>query len=123
MQGVTTQPARPLDGMLYDEVFAVPGEGHIVDCVNPLTDRSCINGETLEEVRLRYPNAIRVTWEEWRAGQMERQNRPVSWSRVTEEQYREMLEVLPPVDWDGGSFMVGEASDHSYETGKPRFQA
>lgn len=107
----------------FTDIFAVPGENHIIDTVHPTTDRSTINGETLEQIRLRYPNAERMKWEDWRQEQITRQNTPVRWIRVTEREYIDMYEVLPPVCFSSSGFMVGEPHDHSHETGAPRFQA
>ena len=49
--------------MNYTHAFAVPGEDSIIDCINPNTGNSCINGETLEQIRLRYPKAEIVSME------------------------------------------------------------
>ena len=106
----------------FDLVFAVPGENSIIDCARP-DGRSQVYGETLDEVRQRHPNTVLMPWETFRAEQAARQNTPITWSRVTQKRYNEMLEVLPPAYWDSYGFMVGEACDHSYETGRPRFQA
>ena len=36
-----------------------------------------------------------------------------TWKEVDEERYWEMLEILPPIDWEmSRGFMVGEAWDH-----------
>ena len=42
-----------------------------------------------------------------------------SWERSTEQRYHEMLNVLPPREWKGRSFLVGEAYDHE----GPRYTA
>ena len=107
-----------------DQVFAVPGEYlSIIDIVNPETGRSRINGNTLEEIRQRYPTAVQMPWEEWRAGKIARQQTPITWTRVDDHRYRQMLEVLPPIDWTNGGFLVGEPADHCVSTGQPRYTA
>jgi hypothetical protein len=106
----------------FTEVFAVPGEGSIIDGIHPETGRSCINGETLEQVQARYPLAVRMPWEDWRQAQIAKQDTPITFTRTTERKYREMLEILPPAAWEGGAFLVGEPYDHSFATGRPRFQ-
>lgn len=40
--------------------------------------------------------------------------------KITAERYREMLEVLPPARWIGGSFLVGEAMSHD-DDGQARY--
>lgn len=106
-------------------VFAVPGQGHIIDTVRPgPCELSWINGETLEEIQQRYPGAVMVSMSAWLEEKAERQNRPVTWSAVSDEVFMKQLEVLPPVGWKGGGdFMVGEPSDHDARTGQPRYQA
>lgn len=107
----------------FTDVFAVPGHHNIVDTINPVTDRSSIQGETLDEVRQRYPNAERFTWDAWRASQITRQNTPIAWLPTAASEYDAMLNVLPPACHRAIGFLVGEPMDHSYETGQPRFQA
>lgn len=107
----------------FDEVFAEPGKGWIIDTVNRETGRSAINGQTLEEIQARYPDAVRVSFDDWRAARVAAQNTPIVWDEVSIEQYDEMLCVLPPAVMDGAGFLVGEPDDHSAETGAPRFRA
>lgn len=35
-----------------------------------------------------------------------------TWKRVSAERYEDLLNILPPIDFDGNSFLVGEAADH-----------
>jgi hypothetical protein len=37
------------------------------------------------------------------------------WEKTTQEEYTEMLEVLPPARWKGNAFLVGEPLTHSTE--------
>jgi hypothetical protein len=105
------------------KLYAVPGAHNIIDTINPHTGRTSVLGQTFEEVLAREPLAVCLTWEEWKAQQIERQQSPIRWAETTEPKYREMLEVLPPAFWVRGLFLVGEAMDHDYATGRPRFTA
>jgi hypothetical protein len=105
------------------EAFAVPGGDSLIDLVHPVTKRSTINGQTLEEIRKRYPDAQIVSIEEFSAAKAARQDAPVEWLETTEERYNEMLEVLPPAFYGNQGFLVGEPWDHHATTGQPRYQA
>jgi hypothetical protein len=104
-------------------VFAVPGQGHIIDVVNPATGRTWINGHDAVEIAAREPGAVLMTWETFLSAKAARQHTPIRWDPSTAEQYDEMLNVLPPVDWTGSAFMVGEPDDHDAATGAARFRA
>lgn len=119
----TVKTLRPITINDCVHVFAVPGESHIIDVVRPDTGRTWHYGRTLADVQAKEPAAVLMTWEAFRADQIRRQNTPIVWQRSTRDTYREMLGVLPPAAWHGGGFLVGEPYDHSYETGRPRFQA
>ena len=106
----------------FDLVFAVPGQNSIIDTVGD-DGRSQVCHETLEEVQRRYPDAVVMLFETWRTEQAAKQNTPITWARVSERRFNEMLEVLPPICWDSFGFMVGEACDHCFTTGRPRYQA
>jgi len=110
------QPAQP-------DVYAVPGRSSIIDTINPSTGRTAICGHTEAEVRAREPRAVRMTYADWQAAAVARQQGPIVWEATTREQYHEMLEILPPAVWIGGAFMVGEPMDHCFATGRPRFSA
>ena len=103
--------------------FAVPGADSIIDCINPETGRSWINGETLEQIRLRYPNAEVVSLDDYCEAKAKRQDTQIRWSETTEEIYHHILEVLPPACWISGGFLVGEPADHHAGNGQPRFDA
>lgn len=107
--------------MKIQECYAVPGEETIVDVIRPETGRSWINGETLDEIRLRYPGAEVVNFDDWCAAKASRQNTPITWEDSTKERYFQMLEVLPPAAQANEAFLVGEAMDHHVGTGRPRF--
>ena len=107
----------------FSEVWAVPGENHIIDTINPSTGLTTIFGKDAATVLAQEPNAVRMTWEAWRTEASARQQTPIHWEPTTEQQYREMLNVLPPAKWIGGAFLVGEPWDHDFATGRPRFAA
>lgn len=93
--------------------FYEPGALNIIDVVKA-DDRSQVNNETLEEIRLRYPKA--ELWDFDAAceavKQVQREAYVTAPVLITEERYMEMLEILPPVDWTrtsaGSSFKLAE---------------
>jgi hypothetical protein len=90
--------------------------------VNPETGLSHIQNENLEQIRLRYPEAQLVNFEQHVASIAAQQDaEPLFWKDVTEERYYEMLNVLPPAAMHAGAFLVGEPYDHHAGTGRPRF--
>jgi hypothetical protein len=107
------------------DVFAAPGSNSIFDVV--LSDgRSAINGLTLEEIqaRERNPAIVRMPFDDWRAQAAARQQAaPLRWLRTDRHTYMRMLEVLPPIAWDGAAFCVGEPYDHCFATGRARYMA
>lgn len=106
------------------EAFAVPGAQSLIDMINPHTGKSCCNNETLVEIRQRYPTAQVVKMDDWIDNKARMQDQPVTWELVTEEEFDEMLNCLPPATGGGGrGFLVGEPYDHHAKTGKPRYQA
>jgi hypothetical protein len=107
----------------FTHCFVVPGERSIIDGIHPDTGRSLVYGHTLEAIRERYPEAVIVPFEDWRAEQAARQDTPITWAPTTRAEYWRMLECLPPVVMTGGAFLVGEPYDHSFKTGAPRFSA
>ena len=119
----TDNKTKELSMMDCTHAFAVPGESNIIDTINPFTNKSWINNESLDEIRLRYPAAEIVEIVQWQADKARRQDTPIIWDETTQEQYDEMLCVLPPAFWERGLFLVGEPSDHHATTGRARFQA
>ena len=113
--------------------IAVRGASSMIDVINPETGRTWYANQTLDEIRARaangyatekdYDKAEVMTIEEFCNDKASRQDTPIEWHEITEEQYHDWLEVLPPIDWKGGKFLVGEASDHHALTGAPRYQA
>lgn len=117
---MNTCKLSPMDA---EQAFAVPGESSIIDVIHPTTGKSWIAGETLEEIRLRYPSAEVVNINDWQLQKAMRQDSPVLWNEITDGKYWEWLECLPPAIMFPNAFMVGEPSDHHALTGKPRYQA
>lgn len=107
----------------FTECYAVPGAGHIIDVINPATGLTFVNGKTEADVIAEYPDARRMQWSDWQAARAAEQQRAIFWDSVSEAIYERMLNCLPPVRWDGDSFMVGEPEDHCMATGAPRFRA
>lgn len=95
-----------------EPVFYVPGESSIIDAaIN--RDGTLVghySGETLDEIRLRYPGAEIGEWDVvYAAAEESCKTEPVE---ITEARFLEMLNVLPPVRWvrEGGaeSFKMSE---------------
>lgn len=105
------------------DCYAVPGEGHIIDVIDPTTGLTVHYGKNRAAVLAEHPTAIRQTVKAWTHAQMIRQRTPIIWDSTTAEQYQRMLECLWPADWYGGGFLVGEPDDHDWGTGADRFQA
>lgn len=94
----------------FTHVF-VQGPMICIDIVNPETGRSAVNHETLDEIRLRYPGAEIAEFHSWAAAK-ERAlcTEPVE---ITEDRFMEMLEVLPPQNWQRGKGCESfELSEH-----------
>lgn len=104
------------------KVVKIPGSRSIIDLLDA-SGRTQINGETIEQIRKRYPNAVVSTLGEHLWETFEAQNTPIHWAATTEEKYDEMLGALPPADTYKGGFLVGEPFDHCARTGRPRYEA
>ena len=105
------------------DCYAVPGEGHIIDVIDPTTGLTVHYGKDQAAVLAEYPTARRQTVKAWTHAHMILQRTPIIWDSTTAEQYQRMLECLPPADWFGGGFLVGEPDDHDVGNGCARFQA
>jgi len=68
-----------------------------IDEVRPDTGRSRICNKTLEQIQAEYPGAEVVAWEPWL--QNKEKALCTEAERITEETFIEMLEVLPPDNW------------------------
>jgi hypothetical protein len=104
------------------DCYAIPGEESIIDVIHPVTGLTVYCHETLEQIQLRYPGAIRMTVDAFCEQKAARQHRPITWEPITEEKYYEMFEVLPPII-RGNGFLVSEPWDHDAQTGAPRYGA
>ena len=113
---------------------AVRGSSTMIDVIRPDgSGRTWYANQTLEEIRARavngyeserdYDQAEIMTIDEFCEDKAKRQDTPIEWIEITEEQYWYYLEALPPIDRSNGKFLVGEPSDHHALTGQPRYQA
>ena len=103
------------------DVFAT--DDTIIDFINPETGKTCICGETFEQVQACYPDAKRTTLEAFSTGKGAEQDKPVIWIETTADRYSEMLGVLPPAFMGNFGFLVGEPWDHHAVSGEPRYSA
>lgn len=77
--------------------FWEPGATSAIDCVHPITGLSLVNGETLEQIRERYPNAIITELDAILKAEADFfKQAPVE---IDAEKWDYMLNVLPPVQW------------------------
>lgn len=107
------------------ECFAVPGMDHIIDVINPTTNKTAIYGRTLEEVRQQPGNekAERMTIERYCREKAARQDAGFHWQEIDEREYDYLFECLPPILYGQLGFLVGETYDHHALTGRPRYTA
>ena len=108
---------------LCEDCFVSKKKGTIIDVIFPPTGKTLINGNSLDEVRKEYPDAEKMSVDEFCAWKSSQQRTPISWSETTEAEYWDMLGVLPPAIYEKGGFMVGEAYDHDAITNQPRYSA
>jgi hypothetical protein len=99
-------------------VFYVPGQIGGIDVAFPDDSgvlRGQYSGDTLEEIRVRYPGAIEGDIEQVAKASHDLCRRPAQ--RITEERYTEMLECLPPMDWTGrDGWQTFKMSERNYGT-------
>lgn len=113
------------------ECFVSPSTRTLIDGVRD--GRTWIHGETLDQVRLRYPDAVVMKYDDFATGESAAMRGPFEWTECTKEQYEEALCCLPPEmwwgggfvngEWEGGGFLVGEVDNHDPMTGEGFFQA
>lgn len=73
------------------------GYPYVIDDINPTTGKGLYSGESLDQMRKRYPNIQLQDLDEV-VEQQETALRTAP-SMITEEQYVDALEALPPVNW------------------------
>lgn len=79
-------------------VFYSPNGNYIIDtCTDETNPRSHVRGETIEEIRLRYPDAVYMEWDN--ASKLMDENNRLPVSEITIERFWYALEVLPPEGW------------------------
>ena len=77
--------------------FWEPGSPHAIDPIHPHTGLGIYSGETLEQVRERYPKATVATLDMILEAEAKAyKSEPV---RIDRERWDYMLNVLPPVQW------------------------
>lgn len=106
----------------YEWCFAEPEQHNIIDTIDAASGLGHFSQETLEQIRLRYPQAERMRLEDFCAAKAARQDAAGEWQETTVERYDEMLCVLPTAFMRNGVFLVGEPVDHHARTGEPRFE-
>jgi len=95
--------------------FYVPGNRSIIDTIAAGTEQAYIGGETLEQIRQRYPGV-----EIWTLDDAVASIQKITYATmislptpITAEKYMEMLCCMPPLNWrnygGGESFMLCEA--------------
>ena len=105
----------------FDCVY-VPGSHTVIDLLRANGLTACF-GESLDQVRKRYPGAEICRFRDWRVNKGNEQDGPVTWTETTEREFMRALEVLPPAIMERGGFLLGEPFDHHAMTGQPRYAA
>lgn len=106
----------------FTDCFAVPGEHVIIDVVHPLTGLTHINGENLEKVRQRYPKAEQMPLAEFiRLKAIQQDAEPLRWKEISEDEFNDAMDALPPAVMIGGCFLLGEPFDTHAGTGYNRY--
>lgn len=105
--------------MRTEMCYAVRG-GTIIDIVRD--GLTAIYRRTLEDVKKEYPAAELMSVSDFCADKAARQDaEPLDLTEVTEEQFDEMLNVLPPAAMNARGFLVGEPMYHHAGSGRPCF--
>lgn len=114
---------RPITMADCTECWAVPGAGHIIDVIHPETGLTWCFGKDEARVKETEPAAVRMPIADWTRARAAAQRTPIRWRETDRASFTRMLEILPPIDWTGDAFLVGEPHDHEADTGRPRYQA
>ena len=97
----TPRQRRRLAHDAYTDCWYVPGETSIVDLIHPDDGLTLHCAENEAEVRARHPQAVRMAFEEaWKradAAGSARYRQDVT--EISEAQFNDALNVLPPVGW------------------------
>jgi hypothetical protein len=108
---------------LATEGYAVPGDKHIIDAIDPRSGLTIHFQKSHATILAEYPTAEKINLEEWQTAMATEQHTPIEWIATTKEWYWDMLGALPPIDFNGKDFLVGEPSDHDFGNGRPRYSA
>jgi len=106
---------------LATEGYAVPGDKHIIDAIDPRSGLTIHCQQSHATILAEYPTAEKINLEEWQTAIATEQRTPIEWIATTKEWYWDMLGALPPIDFNGHDFLVGEPSDHDFGNGRPRY--
>ena len=106
---------------LATEGYAVPGDKHIIDAIDPRSGLTIHFQQSHATILAEYPTAEKINLEEWQTAIATEQRTPIEWIATTKEWYLNMLGALPPIDFNGHDFLVGEPSDHDFGNGRPRY--
>ncbi|MDJ0747187.1 MAG: DUF1419 domain-containing protein [Xenococcaceae cyanobacterium MO_167.B27] len=90
--------------------FFSPSDNTIIDSLGKDEQRTLIEGETEEQVRKRYPDAIRIKFDEaWAIKEEAGITEP---EEISEEEFDYLLNVLPPIghwwSYDSECFKMSE---------------
>lgn len=96
-----TTPRRKLPLESFTECWYVPGETSIVDLIHPDDGLTLHAHENAAQIHARYPSVQRLAFEDaWKladAAGTARYRQAIT--EVTEAQFNEALNVLPPIGW------------------------
>lgn len=106
--------------MEYKYCYAQPDSDAIIDVIDPSTGLTNINSESFEQVRQRYPNAQMVPLQAFLEAKAAKQETPIEWVQVGEEDFFAALECVPPKEYHGSSFLNGEPYDSHALSGHAR---
>lgn len=102
------------------QVFFSPSAQYCsaIDVVNPKTGRGVYSGKTLEEIKAEHSDTVIADAEV--AAQHDRQRRITDPREISQEDWRYLLEVLPPCKWvrhsNAESFHISERITHDIVT-------
>ena len=97
---------------------------HGTRLVDAVKDGQTIYGrKPVDKVLAENPSYKLVEYDEYVAAASAEQDQPIVWSPLSEEDYYEKMDCLPPAVARSYGFLLGEPQDHYAATGKPRFAA
>ena len=101
------------------ECFYIPGHRQIIDAINPETGKGHYSGQTLEEVRAEDGPEVQIGNLDEVSSAIEELFKEAP-RRTTEEDWNQMLECLPPLNWENNgateTFMMCEMTSGTITT-------